>query len=69
MDRNIRKCTFGYVGQAKIQICLRIRAVWSESSLSTFWIIKSVKFFLVDYEDADETTRMRRLIWVFSGRT
>ena len=29
-------CTFGYVRPAKIQISLRIRAVWSESSLDAF---------------------------------
>ena len=32
--------TFRYVRLANIQISLRIRAVWSESSLGAFWIDK-----------------------------
>ena len=36
---------------AKIQISLRIRAVWSESSLGGFWIDKDAKFHHVDNED------------------
>ena len=40
MSRNVSKYTFGYVRWAKIQISLRIRTVWSESSLSAFWIAK-----------------------------
>ena len=54
---------------AKIQISLRIRAVWSESSLGAFWIAKDAKFLYADNEDYDQTARMRRLIWVFVGRT
>ena len=38
MSRKVRKRTFGHVRPAKIQISLRIRAVWSESSRGTFWI-------------------------------
>ena len=33
-----------YVHPAKIQISLRIHAVWSESSLGIFWIAKDAKF-------------------------
>ena len=51
---------------AKIQISLRICAVWSESSLDAFWIaiLRLQGFFL-------QTTRtvirlMRSLIWVFA---
>ena len=36
----------------KIQIRLRIRAVWSESSLGTFWIAKDVNFLIEDSADA-----------------
>ena len=54
---------------AKIQISLRIRAVWSESSLGAFSIAKDTKFLHADNEDSDQTARMRRLIWVFFGRT
>ena len=44
MSRSIRKRTSGHVRPAKIQISLRIRAVWSESSLGAFWIVKDAKF-------------------------
>ena len=69
MSRNDRKRTFGKVRPAKIQIRLRICAVWSESSLCAFWIAKDAKFLHADNEDSDQTARMRRLIWVFVGRT
>ena len=36
MSRNVRQRTFENVRTAKIQISLRIRAVWSESSLGAF---------------------------------
>ena len=58
-----------YVRTAKIQIRLRIRAVWSESLLGAFWIAKDAKFLHAGNEDSDQTARMRRLIWVFVGRT
>ena len=44
--------------KAKIQISLRIRAVWSESSLGAFWIDKDVdKFLHADNEDSDQTVQ------------
>ena len=42
---------FVYVRLAKIQISLRIRAVWSEFSLGAFWIAKDAKFLHADNED------------------
>ena len=63
------KRTFRHVRPAKIQISLRIRAVWSESSPGAFWIAKDAKFLHADNEDSDQTVRMRRLIWVFVVRT
>ena len=45
---NVRKHTFRQVRPVKIQISLCISAVSSESSLSTFWI---VKFLHVDNKD------------------
>ena len=65
MKRNARKRTFVSVRPAKIQISLRIRTVWSESSLGAFWVDKDIKFNDADDEDSDETARMRRMIWVF----
>ena len=43
ISRNVRKRTFRHVHPAKIQIRLRNRAVWSESSLGAFWIAKRRK--------------------------
>ena len=57
------------VRPAKIQISLRIRAVWSESSLDAFWIAKDAKFLHVHNEDTDQTVRMHRLILDFVGCT
>ena len=54
---------------AKSQISLRIRAVWSESSLCAQWEAKDPRFLHADSEDSDQTGRMPRLIWVFAGRT
>ena len=48
MGCNVRKRTFGHVRPAMIQISLRIRAVWSESSLGIFWIAKgAIKSFVM----------------------
>ena len=69
INRNGKDCTFGNVRPAKIQISLRIRAVWSESSLCAFRIANDAKFIRENNEDSDQTARMRRLIWVFAGRT
>ena len=46
MRRNVRKRTFGHVRLAKIQISLRICAVWLESSLG------DAKFLHADIEDS-----------------
>ena len=54
---------------AKIQISLRIRAIWSESSQGEFRIAKDAKFLHADNEDSNQTARKRRPIWVIVGRT
>ena len=59
----------GHMPPAKIQIRLRIRAVWSESSLGALWIAKDAKFLHANNENSDLTAQMCRLIWVFVGRT
>ena len=46
----------------KIQIRLCICAVWSESSLGTFWLAKAAKFLHADNEDSDQTVWMHWLI-------
>ena len=63
------KRSLGHVRPAKIRISLRIRAVWSESSLSAFWIANDAGCFCVDNEDSDYTARMIRPIWHFFGCT
>ena len=46
LSRNVRKRVFGHVRPAKIQISLRICAVWSEVSLGTLSIAKDSKFIM-----------------------
>ena len=55
MHSNVRKRIFGHVPPAKIQISLRIRAVWSESSLGAFWKAKDAIFLHSDNKDSDQT--------------
>ena len=69
INRVIRKRTFGHKRPAKIQISLRIRAVWSESTLGAFWIAKDSSFLYADNEDSNQTARTCRLTWVFVERT
>ena len=52
---------------AKTQISLGICPVWSESSLSAWRKIGFLAIQWVHSEDADQTGRMPRLIWVFAG--
>ena len=59
--RNVRTRTFEQAGPAKIQISLRSRAVWSESSQGAFWIDKDATFLHADNEDCHQTARMRSL--------
>ena len=37
--------------------------------MGAFWIAKDAKFPQADNEESDQTVRMRKLIWVFVGRT
>ena len=67
MSRNVRERILAHVLPVKIQISLRVRAVWSESSFGAFWIAKDAKFLHADNEDSDQTAQVRRLIWVFFG--
>ena len=62
-----RQKNVGHVRQAIIQISLRIRAVWSESSLGAFWKAKDAKFLHVDKKDWSGCADFS---WfVFFGRT
>ena len=69
MSGNVRKVHSKLsVCPTKTQISLRIRAVWSESSLSAW---RNFAFFAIQNalsEDSDQTARMRRLIWIFAAR-
>ena len=58
-----------HVRPTKTQISLRIRAVWFESSLSAWKNFASFAIQNVPSEDSDQTARIRRLIWIFAGRT
>ena len=57
------------VRPAKTQISLGIRPVWSESPLCAQWVAKNPSFLHADSEDFDQTGRMPRLTWVFTGCT
>ena len=65
---NVRKRTFEHVLPAKIHISMRIRAVWSESSLGAYWPVKDAKFLRADSGYSDQTVRTRRLTLVVFGR-
>ena len=69
MSRLVTKPTYWHVRPAKTQISLDIRPVWSVSSLCAQWVAKDPSFFHADSEDSDQTGRMPRLIWIFTGRT
>ena len=64
-----RKRIFWHVCPTMTQISLRIRAVWLESSLSAWRHFASLTIQNATSEDSDQTARMRRLIWIFAGRT
>ena len=65
MSRNVRKRNFGYLRTAEIQIIRSL--IWT--LLGAFWIAKGAKFLHECNKDSDQTTRMRKLIWVFAWRT
>ena len=69
LSRRMTKPTKWHVRPAKTQISLRIRPVWSESSLCAQWVAKDQRFFHADSEDSEQTGWMPRLTWVFAGRT
>ena len=58
-----------HVRPAKTQISLGIHPVWSESSLSAWRELRSLATHWAHSKDSDQTGWMRRLIWVFAGRT
>ena len=57
------------VRQAKTQIILGIRPVWSESLLSAWRKLGSLAAHWVHSEASDQTGLTPRLIWDFAGRT
>ena len=69
MSLPVRKRTFWHVRPTKTQISLRIRAVWSQSTLLAWRNFASLAIQNALSEDSDQTARMRRLIWIFAGHT
>ena len=57
------------VRPANTQISLGIRPVWSETSLSTWRKLGSLATHSVHSNNSDQTGRMPRLIWVFTGHS
>ena len=67
VGRGLRKHTFRHARPTKTQISLRIRAVWSESSLSAWRNCTSLAVQNATSEDYDQSARMRtdmKLRWV-----
>ena len=69
LSRIVTKPTKWHVRQAKPQISLGIRPVWSESSLSARRKLGYLATNWAHSEDSDQTGWMPRLIWVFAERT
>ena len=65
---NVRRRTFRHMCLTKTPISLRIRVVWSESSLAVFSNFALLAIPTPPSEDSDETVRMDRLIGIFAGR-
>ena len=63
------KLTKWHVRPAKTLISLGIHPVWSESLLSAWRKLWSLATHWAHCHDSDQTGRMPRLIWVFTGRT
>ena len=59
----------GMCAQRRLKISLSICSVWSESLLSAWSKLGSLAIHWAHCEDSDQTGRMPRLIWVFTGRT
>ena len=55
----------------QIDLCAqwRLRPVWSESLQSAWRNLGSLATHLAQSEDSELTARVRRLVWVFAGRT
>ena len=66
---NMGKRTFLHVRPTKTKISLRIRAVWSEYTLSIWRNFAYLVIQNAPREDSDLTARMHRLIWISAGRT
>ena len=66
--KTLLRDAFRHLCSTKIQISLRIHAIWSESSLGTFWIANDAKFLHADNKEFDQTALMLRLTRVFAGR-
>ena len=58
-----------HVHPTKTQISLGIRPVWSECWLSAWRKLGSLTTHWAHSKDSDQTGRMPRLIWLFSGCT
>ena len=68
----LRRCTAKgtsrCVRSSKTHISLRIRAGWSESSMSALWIAKGSMFLQAESEASDQIVWMCRMIWILALR-
>ena len=67
LSRLMTKPTKWHMHPAKTQISLGVRPVWSESLLSAWRKLGSLATYWAHSKDSDQTRRMPRLIWVFTG--
>ena len=69
MSKRTQNLLYDFVRPAKTQISLRIRAVWSESSLiaRTYYSLEAIQRGI--NENPCHTGWMYMLIWVFAGYT
>ena len=69
MSQRTTKPTISSLWPAKTQISLYIYPVCQWFTFIPFWIARRLKTAHANSEDSDQPARMRRLIWVFAGRT
>ena len=64
MSRNVRKRTFRYMRLTRIQINLRIRAVWS------VYVVRMKNFLPLTIQKApsEDSDQMHSLMWIFAAR-
>ena len=69
MNQRMTKATIRLVLPAKTQVSLHIHPAWQRLLFIPLWTTWRLKKAHAISGDSDQPARMRRLIWVFAGRT